>query len=186
MNLKLCKYILFVFLIYVLATSGASCSIKNNNTNANNSSSNPPPKMKLEQPVYTEIKKNTIIYKGIALSAEYFGKTKPGIVVRPFIDGVLNNGEPFSVSSDMGYYDENTQVIKLNDNITAVLNKTYILKSNAIEYFLNKKLIVSDQPITVYGKDLQLFGDEGSIDLEKDILSIQGNINAKIYNMKLR
>lgn len=106
--------------------------------------------------------------------------------MRPFIEGVLNNGEPFSVSSDVGYYNENTHVIKLNNNIIAVLNKNYILRANAIEYFLNKKLIVSKQPITVDGKDLQLYGDKGSIDLEKDVLSIKGNINARIYNMRLR
>ncbi len=163
----------------------ASCNVKNS-SQTTNKTDNLPPKIKIVEPIYTEVKKNNVIYSGNAVSAEYFGSMQPGVITKPNINGILKSGETFSVSSDMGYYNESKHVITLNDNIRAVLNNTYTLTCNGIDYFIEKKLIISEDPITVYSKDLQLHGDKGSIYLDKDILTINGDINAKIYNMSLK
>ena len=146
----------------------------------------PQPKIKIVSPVYTELKQNAILYNGNAVSAEYFDATHPGIIVKPVMNGTLTNGETFSVSSETGHYDESSHTVRLNDNIHAVLDNTYTLTCDSIDYFIEKKLIISQDPITVSSKDLQLHGDKGSINLEKNIMTVQGNINAKIYNMSLK
>lgn len=163
----------------------ASCNVKTSSHITNNAA-NLPPKVKIVEPIYTEVKKDSVIYNGNALSAEYFGSIQPGVITKPNINGILKNGETFSVSSDMGHYNESKHVITLNGNINAVLDNTYTLTCNGIDYFIEKKLIISEDPITLYSKDLQLHGDKGSIDLDKDIMTVKGNINAKIYNMSLK
>ena len=146
----------------------------------------PQPKIKIISPVYTELKQNAILYNGNAVSAEYFDATHPGIIIKPVMNGTLTSGETFSVSSETGHYDESNHTVTLNDNIYAVLDNTYTLTCDSIDYFIEKKLIISQDPITVSSKDLQLHGDKGSINLEKNIMTVQGNINAKIYNMSLK
>lgn len=185
MSQKTYKHILFVLFSYIFFVSFAMCANKSSTGNQN-SSDTIEPKIRLIDPIYTEIKENKIIYKGFGLSAEYFGEAHPGIVVKPYIEGLIKDGESFSVSADMGYYDVRKHVITLDNNIIAVLNNNYTLKSNEVEYFINKKLILSEKPITIYGKDLQLYGDRGSIDLEKNLIIVKGNINAKIYKVRLR
>ncbi len=61
-----------------------------------------------------------------------------------------------------------------------------MLTCSGIDYFIEKKLMISEDTITVNSKDLQLQGDKGSIDLKTNIMTIKGNINAKIYNMSLK
>jgi LPS export ABC transporter protein LptC len=163
----------------------ASCTANTAPQGARNAG-NPPPKIKIVAPVYTEIKQDAVVYSGTALSAEYFDRTHPGIITKPTMNGTLTNGETFSVSSDLGHYDESRHVITLNDNIHALLDNTYMLTCSGIDYFIEKKLMISEDTITVNSKDLQLQGDKGSIDLKTNIMTIKGNINAKIYNMSLK
>ncbi|MGB9735121.1 MAG: LPS export ABC transporter periplasmic protein LptC [bacterium] len=185
MKRQILKRIPLVLIIYIFVTLVTACTTKPG-SNTQTRQETTIPQIKLVAPVYTEIKGNKVIYRGIALSAEYFGEEKPGIVIKPYVEGLLQNGEPFSVSADIGYYNAREHTITLNNNINAVLNNTYTLKSDKVQYFLNKKLIISEEPITVYGKDLQLYGDRGSIDLGKDLMLVKGNIRAKIYRVRLR
>ncbi len=184
MNLLTQNHVLLICsVLFVLML--ASCSATPG-TRENRAAAPPPPKVAIDGPVYTEITKNKVVYSGTAESAEYFDSTHPGIVMHPDVQGVLTNAETFSVSSDRGYYDESRHLITLNDNIHALLNDTYTLTCSTIDYFMEKKLLVSDDPITVVSSDIQLHGDKGRIDLEKNRMTVLGNIHAKIYNMSLK
>ncbi|MCL4469077.1 MAG: LPS export ABC transporter periplasmic protein LptC [Deltaproteobacteria bacterium] len=185
MNFQTCNVRVFACFIAASFFLLASCTTK---TTAQKASSTTPvqPKITIVAPVYTELKQNSLLYNGTAVSAEYFDRTHPGIITKPVMNGMLTNGETFSVSSEKGFYDESNHKVTLADNIHAVLNNTYTLTCDSIDYFIEKKLIISQDPITVYSKDLQLHGDKGSINLEKNIMTVQGNINAKIYNMSLK
>ena len=185
MNFQACNRRLSAWFIAAFFFFLASCTVKAPSQKADNAAPLQP-KIKLVSPVYTELKQNTILYNGTAVSAEYFDATHPGIIVKPVMNGTMTNGETFSVTSEKGYYDKSRHMVTLDDNIHAVLDSTYTLTCDSLDYFIEKKLIISQAPITVYSKDLQLQGDKGSINLGKNIMTVQGNINAKIYKMSLK
>ncbi len=177
------KRMLFRFVSIVLLCVSCTAPTVSRETAA---ATPPPPKVRIVDPVYTEFKENTMVYSGTAASAEYFDRTHPGAVLHPDLQGTLADAETFSVTSDRGYYDEIRHVITLHDNIRAILNDTYTLTCNGIDYFIEKKLIISEDPITVFSKDIQLTGERGRINLEKNRMTVQGDIHAKIYHMSLK
>ncbi len=171
-------------LAVILLLSGASCNAghvpMNNSTNASH------PAIMLDTPVFQEIKKDKTVYSGTASNAEYFNTAHTSVVMNPRLAGTLKNGEPFTASSDRAFYYDNKQLITLKDNIHARLNDDYDITCTTMDYLVDKRIIVAREPITVTGKDLQLYADKGSIGLEDNRLTMQGNIDAKIYNMSLK
>ncbi len=181
--MKKIRLIISICLIAVLATT-ASCS--GSRVRAENGKGKNTPKIRLVNPVYTELKADKTIYDGNALSAEYYDNEHLGIIMSPEIKGILSNGNGFSVSSDRAYYHDNNRLITLTDNIHASIGDEYQMTTTTLDYMIEKKLIVASEPVTVTGRDLQLHANKGSIDLEDNVLTMQGDINAKIYNMSLK
>ncbi len=147
---------------------------------------NPQVGIKLMEPSFTEIKKSKIMYKGNASYAEYFDNSRLGVITNPRIEGMLSDGKEFTVSSDKAYYYDKKQLITLKHNIWAQLNNNYKIRGNELNYFINKKIVITGEPVTVTGSGLQFHADSGSINLKRNKLIMHGNIHAKIYNMSLK
>lgn len=175
-----------LYLAVILSISGTSCNAKRSLQNAANSNNASNPTIMLDTPVFKEIKKDKTTYSGSASNAEYYNDRHISTIINPKLDGTLKNGGSFTASSDRAFYYDNKQLITLKDNIYASLNNDYDIRCNTMDYLIDKRIIIAKEPITVTGTNLQLHADKGSIGLEDNRLTMQGNINAKIYNMSLK
>ncbi len=175
-----------VCLVLLVALVGTSFSAGKGAPGVSGPKAAPIPAIRLDGVTFQETQKNRTEYSGIATSAAYYDDQRTGIVVDPRLNGELREGVSFTASSDSAFYDDSKKLITLKDNIAADLNNDYDVRCELMDYLIADKVLIARAPVTVTGKDLQLYADRGRIDLPEDKLTMQGNIRAKIYHMSLK
>ncbi len=185
--IRLVYFIIDVYIMAMLIT-GISCTNDSVKQAAGLSSRTEvqTPTIEIVDPVFTEIKENTVSYNGEAVEAEYFNNEHKGIIINPRVSGLTSKGESFTASAEKGYYYDKNKTLTLKNNIFARLDSGYDLKCNYVDYFINKRIIVAYEPVTISSKAFILHADKANINLNTGKLLMEGNIKANIYNMSLK
>ncbi|MCL4557125.1 MAG: LPS export ABC transporter periplasmic protein LptC [Deltaproteobacteria bacterium] len=173
-------------LVLLSVASGTSCSAGKRSSGVPGPKNAPVPAIRLDGVTFQEIKEDRTVYSGIASGAEYYDDRHTGVIMNPRLDGVLGGGGRFTAGSDRAFYYDRERVITMEDDISANLNDDYDIRCNLMDYLIDKRVLLAKAPVTVMGRDLQLYADSGSIDLLDNRLTMQGDIRAKIYNMSLK
>lgn len=114
-----------------------------------------------------------------AASAQLVEKGTKMILTKPAVVFFLKNGDQIRMTAKQGILMVQSNDIDVSGDVMLEQNR-YTMKTDALKYRHDKRLLFSDSPVSIIGKAFELKADSLSYDLNTNLTSFDGHVEGNI------
>lgn len=144
--------------------------------------SEPPPdaEMRLTDMEYTEMQGGRRLWALKADEARYFQSQQESVLKSVHLTFFLENGEEVHLRSEEGILYTETKNIELWSSVRSDLPRSYVIETDHAYYDHEKKLLYSNTPVHVTGKDMDLTGQQWTFNIPERSAALEGGVTASV------
>lgn len=136
--------------------------------------------MKISEMEYVEMQEGRKYYVLKASEARYLQERQQTVLKTVRLTFFMEDGEEAFLNSEEGIFHTSTKNIELLRAVEAILPGGYRLASDRAVYEHDKKVLLSDTPITISGPDLQLRGGHWKFFIPERRGLVDGGVQAEV------
>ena len=91
----------------------------------------------------------------------------------------LDDGSEMTLTADKGNLNTDSNDIEVSGNVV-VINREYKLRTEGLNYAHDKRVLYSTAPVTISGPEATLAADKISLDLNTNIVTLEGSVETTI------
>jgi LPS export ABC transporter protein LptC len=114
-----------------------------------------------------------------AASANYIGETSQMVLKDLTVTFFLDDASEMTLTADKGNLNTDSNDIEVSGNVV-VINREYKLRTEELNYAHDKRVLYSTAPVTISGPETTLAADKISLDLNTNIVTLEGSVETTI------